>query len=351
MIEFTRADLDLVSIHYVGNKGLGDDLTLTEKTVKMDDDFLKLTIMNYFTHPFKDDIYYKFKNKNEMNFGDVKSLVEDVFKDKGLFIESSKGIASHLYNQTMHPKINSGELIVTYFRDVLVDGVICDAVGIFKSEKKHTYLKIEHKQETDMFDFEPENGINISKLDKGALIFNTNQEDGYKISIIDTNNKVSDAAFYWTEDFLNTKLVENSFYHTQNFLHTYKGFCEEVLIEENNVTKEQQMIMQNRSVDFLEGKTEFVRDEFQREVLAQPELIEAYNQFEQAYNEKLDLNPPAKFEVSKNAVKKNTKIMKSVIKLDKNFVINVKATSNLIEKGYDDEKGMKFYKLFFVNEA
>ncbi len=350
MIEFTRAELQLLAVHYVGNKGLGEDLTLTEKEVRLNNDFLKDTVSNYFTLPFKDDIYYSFKGKNEMHFHDVKGYVEDLFKDKSLFIECGKHIAEHLYNQSMHPKIKGGELTIAYFRDAMVDGVVCDAIGIFKSENKRTFLKVNQLNE-DEFEFESENGIDIQKLDKGVLIFNTQQETGYKASVIDTSNKVSDAAFYWVEDFLNLQLIENSYYHTQGFLRTYKGFCEEILTEENNVKKENQMVMQNRSIDFMKAKSEFHLDEFKKEVLVQPELVEAFETYQETYNEKMDLTPPKTFEVSQNAVKKNSKIMKSTIKLDKNFVINVNAVSDLMEKGFDEEKGLKYYKIYFTNES
>lgn len=349
MIEFQRADLELLGVHYVGNKGLGEELTLSEKTVNINNDFLKGTIMNYLTNPFKEDIYYSFKGKNEMHFHDVRSYCEDLFKDKSLFIENGKHIAEHLYNQSMHPKIKAGELTIAYFRDTMVDGVVCDAIGIFKSENKQTFLKI--NQVEDEFEFEPENGINIQKLDKGVLIFNTQKETGYKVSVIDTNNKVSDASFYWVEDFLNLKLIENSYYHTQNLMHAYKGFCEEVLIEDNNVKKEQQMVMQNRSIDFLKAKEKFNLTEFEKEVLGQPELIESFDDYLKTHNEKMDINAPEEFDISQNAVKKNSKIMKSTIKLDKNFVINVNASNDLIEKGYDEERGMKFVKIYYINEA
>jgi hypothetical protein len=348
MIDFTRAGLELLCVHYVGNKGLGEELTLSENVVNLNNDFLNNTVMRYFSSPFKDDIYYKFKGKSEFHTHDIKSYCEDLFKDKSLFIDSSKHIAEHLYNQTMHPKIMNGELSVAYFRDVMVDNVISDAIGIFKSETKQTYLKL--NQSDNEFEFESENGINISKLDKGVLVFNIQQDNGYKVSVIDTNNKIADASFYWVEDFLNLELIENNYYHTQSFMHICKNFCDEMLTEENNVKKQQKMVMQNRSVDFLKEKENFNLMEFEKEVLVQPELIDAFDDYIKEYKVKMDVNPPEEFEISQNAVKKNSKIMKSVIKLDKTFVINVNASSDLMENGYDEDRGMKFYKVFYANE-
>ena len=127
-------------------------------------------------------------------------------------------------------------------------------------------------------------------------------------------------------------------------------FCDEILTEENNVKKQQKMVMQNRSVDFLKEKENFNLMEFEKEVLVNPELIDAFDDYIKEYKVKMDVNPPEEFEISQNAVKKNSKIMKSVIKLDKTFVINVNASSDLMENGYDEERGMKFYKVFYANE-
>ena len=53
MIDFTRSQLTHFVIHYVGNKGLGEELTLSEKQIEISDIFLKDTVMRYLTSPFK----------------------------------------------------------------------------------------------------------------------------------------------------------------------------------------------------------------------------------------------------------------------------------------------------------
>ncbi|MDR0612480.1 MAG: hypothetical protein LBG45_03165 [Dysgonamonadaceae bacterium] len=54
------------------------------------------------------------------------------------------------------------------------------------------------------------------------------------------------------------------------------------------------------------------------------------------------------FTISDSAVKKQTRIFKSVIKLDKNFHIYVHGNSDLIQQG-TDENG-KFYKIYYKEE-
>ncbi len=56
------------------------------------------------------------------------------------------------------------------------------------------------------------------------------------------------------------------------------------------------------------------------------------------------------FEISNSAVKQSKGKFKSVIKLDKNFHVYIHGDRDMVEKGYDNDKGKKYYKLFFDNE-
>lgn len=348
MIDFSRAQLTHFTVNFVGNKGLGEELTLSDKTLEFKDDFVKETLLRYFLTPFKTDIYHQFKGKIDISLASVANACEDIFSSRQDFIAKSKEIANHLYNQSMHPKIKGGELYTCYFKDVVVDGELCDTIGMFKTENKETFLKV--YQHIDEFDVDCDNGINISKLDKGCLVFNTEKENGYKLSIIDANNKIAECALYWEEDFLNAKIKENSYYHTKNFIDTSRGFCEEILIESNNVNKQDQAMMLNKSVSYFKEKDKFNIKDFEKEVLIEPELINAFKDYRQDFNKKMDLKTADEFDVSVTAVKKNQKYMRTIIKLDKNFHIYIHAHHDYVEKGYDEEKGLKYYKLYYVNE-
>lgn len=349
MIDFSRAQLTHFIVHHVGNKGLGENLTLAEKQIKIvHDDFVKETLLRYLLTPFKTDIYHQFKGKVDVSLANVANACEDLFTSRKEFEKQSASMAEHLYNQSIHPKIKGGEFYVCYFKDAVVDGELCDAVGLFKTENKETFLKV--YQNVDEFDVDCDNGININKLDKGCLVFNTDKENGYKISIVDTNNRVAECALYWEEDFLNAKIKPNAYYHTKNFIDASRGFCEEILTEANNVKKEDQMMMLNKSTSYFKEKDAFNLKDFEKEVLVQPEIIEAFNDYRTDFNKRMDLTAVDEFDVSATAVKKNQKYMRSVVKLDKNFHIYIHARHDYIERGYDEEKGLKYYKLYYVNE-
>jgi hypothetical protein len=349
MIDFSRAELTHFVIHYVGNKGLGEELTLSDKEIKLKDDFVKETILRYFLSPFKTDIYHQFKGKLDVSLKSVANVSEDIFTSRGNFIEQSKVAAEHLYNQSMHPKIKGGEFYTCYFKDAVVDGELCDAIGFFKTENKESYLKV--YQHVDEFDVDVDNGININKLDKGCLVFNTEKKTGYKLSIIDINNRNAEIALYWEEDFLNAKIKPNAYYHTRNFIDASRGFCEEVLTEANNVEKQDQMMMLNKSTSYFKEKDKFNVKDFEKDVLVEPELITAFKDYRNDFNKRMDLTAIDEFDVSQTAVKKNQKYMKSVVKLDKNFHVYIHGRHDYVERGYDEEKGLKYMKLFYVSEV
>ncbi|MCE3259353.1 MAG: hypothetical protein K0S12_994 [Bacteroidetes bacterium] len=305
MIDFSRAELTHFVIHYVGNKGLGEELTLSDKVYKFKDDFVKETLLRYFLTPFKTDIYHQFKGKVDISLNSVANVCEDIFNEPKEFVKQSRVAAEHLYNQSMHPKVKGGEFYSCYFKDAVVDGELCDAIGFFKTENKETFLKV--YQHVDEFDVDCESGININKLDKGAIIFNTEKKKGYKISIVDVNNRNAEIALYWEEDFLNATLKPNAYYHTKNFIDASRGFCEEILVEENNVAKQDQMMMLNKSTGYFKEKEKFNIKDFEKDVLVQPELISAFKDYRKDYNNRFDLNTVDEFDVSPTAVKKNQK--------------------------------------------
>jgi hypothetical protein len=348
MIDFSRANLQNFTLHYIGNKGLGHNLILSEKTIDFPDDFEKETILKYLLSTFKTDVYYQFKGKIDLSLGSVANYAEDLFKTQITFMDISKKIATILHDQTMHPKIPAGPLYVCYFKDVVVDGELVDFIGLFKTEKQDTYLKLEQTDTTE-FALATDTGINVNKLDKGCLIFNTDKENGYKISLVDAGSKSSECAFYWQEDFLNTKLKSNAYFHTKHYADSYRAFIEEALVDEREELT--RMSLLNKGLNKLTEVVNLNQKEFDREILKEQVLIDQFEKFRKEYHERMDLpEPKEEFEVSATAVKQNKKHMRAVIKLDKNFHIYVHSNIEKLEKGFDEKKGLKFYKLYYANE-
>src|ERR1700761_5864256 len=351
MVTFFEASLDTISVHHVGNQAQGEMYTLSDSPLELKDDVIPQLLLQYFLKPFEkaNEVYHLHHSSGDLNLNEVYHFATQVFDDREKFHEASEQIAKHLYKVANHPNIKGGELYVVYFNNVQIEGNPLDAVGIFKSENKETYLKVYPDKGGFSVDYE-ENAININKLDKGVLIFNIEKENGYKVVVIDNTSRGQEAAVYWKDEFLQLKIRNDSYNQTSNALGIYKNFVTQKLDDEFEMSKADKIDLLNRSMKYFKEKDTFDMDEFAGEVIGNPKAIDSFKNFKSQYEQEFDSPIADTFEISDNAVKKQSRVYKSVLKLDKNFHIYIHGDKELIEKGYDDGKHMNFYKVYFKEE-
>jgi hypothetical protein len=218
----------------------------------------------------------------------------------------------------------------------------------FDAENKDTFLKVFVRHE--QAEIHAEEGINIHKLDKGCIVFNTERDKGYKICMVDNTNKLQEAQ-YWKSDFLGLKHADLSYYSTMQYMEMVKQFSEDFLSPQNHVPKEEQLHFLKKTADYFQEKETFDIGEFKQEVIIEPEMMNAFDEYLAAFSEEREVPVMDKFQISTAAVNKSSnKFFRSVIKLDKNFHIYVHGNADFIERGFDKERGLNYYKLFFREE-
>lgn len=348
MFNFNDAVLQQIVVHRVGNKQREETLELSDSELNIDDSVKEL-LHTYFLSPFKEDAFYHFEHETDIQMNEVYNFATSIFNNADEFYVHSVNIARHLFDKTNHPKIKGGELYLALFKDCVVEDEVCDALGIFKSETKETFLKV--YQKNNSFKIEEQNGVNIKKLDKGCLIFNTEREIGYKVCIIDKLSKSGEAQF-WKDDFLKLRKRVDDYYHTNTYLDICKNFVTEVYNDENDVDRTDQIDVMNKSMNYFKEHDFFDEKEFETEVMENnPEKVNAFNEFKEQYQNDYDMDINEEFAISENAVKKQKRYFKSVIKLDKNFHIYVHGNREHITKGFDTNKQMNYYTLYYDNET
>ncbi|MDN3582913.1 nucleoid-associated protein [Mucilaginibacter flavus] len=351
MVSFFEASLNTISVHHVGNPLQDEMYALSDAPLELKDEIIPNLLMQYFLKPFeKVNEVYHLMHSSDLALNEIHHFATMAFDDPEKFHEASEKIAKHLFKVTTHPNIKGGELYVVYFDKVQIEGNPLDAIGIFKSENKETYLKVYPDQGGFQVDYE-QDAININKLDKGVLIFNIEKENGYKVVVVDKTNGGQEAAVYWKDQFLQLKIRNDSYNQTSNTLGIYKNFVTEKLDDQFEMSKADKIDLLNRSMKYFKEKETFDMDEFADEVIGNPEAIESFKNFKNQYEEEFDTPIANTFEISGNAVKKQARDYKSVLKLDKNFHIYIHGDKELIEKGFDDGKAMNFYKVYFKEEA
>lgn len=345
MIDISNAKLERVIIHRVGNKALEDVIIVSEQLLSLTDSLEEL-LKRYFLSSFKFSELYNLDYDTSPTLNPLHKAATNIFDDNETLISQSGEIASLLYEVSLNPKIKGGELWVALFSNCIINDEVTDAVGLFRSENREDFLKIFSSD--NVFEVQSDRGIFTGKLDKGCLIFNSFKDDGYIVAVTD-NGKSLDSRF-WIDDFLILKQREDDYFFTQMAMRLCHNFVAEKLPDEYQINRVDQADLLNKSMEFFKEHSDFKVDNFAEEVMVQPELVDKFTHYKKQFEHEQDIKVPDEFMISENAVKKQAKVFKSVIKLDKNFHIYVHGNREFITRGVDEKTGLNYYQVFFKEE-
>ncbi|MCV9389238.1 nucleoid-associated protein [Reichenbachiella ulvae] len=341
MVISSEVQLSQLVIHKIADEGL---ITSTGSIDSLDDDLNQL-LVKYFFKSFKEEERYQFLTEKEEEENEVYRLVGEIFDNPERLYDHSIRLASFLSAQSQHQNIKEGDFLVCHFEDCVIDDEVTDVIGMFKVENKETYIKI--MGQGNDFNIISDEGISINKLDKGVLIFNTEKESGYRVLMVDITNKKSSAQ-YWQNDFLGLEKIRDEYFHTQNLINNIQEFAQEAFEPQEKPDK---LSFVNESIDYLKENNFFNQQDFEEKVLQSPELIDRFENFQER---KVEENPDMdadQFDISKPAIKNTKRFIRSVIKLDKNFHVYVHGNREKIIKGFDPEKKLNYYTLYFHEES
>ena len=156
-----------IALHKVGNKANTEGYFLSDGLLQIDDTLSEL-LNGYFISSFKFDTIYEFFHESNLDLNEVYTYSSAILEDPASLLEQSRSMAKYLYECSDHPKIKAGELYVVYYEAFDFKGGQYPAVGIFKSEQKDIFLKV--KPFDNNFEIDQHEGVNLAKLDKGAIV-------------------------------------------------------------------------------------------------------------------------------------------------------------------------------------
>ena len=349
MINLYSAHIASLSIHRVGNKSKNEAMLLSAQPYQMDDEITPL-LKEFFLKPFRDkeENYFQFAHEADLEFHELFTLASEIFDNPEQIHEASKKITTHLFEQSMHQHIKSGEVYIAYIENMQIDNEKVDGIGIFKSELKQDFLQF--SETSNQLEAQLEQGVNLTKLDKGCLIFNTKKEEGYKILSVDSNRY---DARYWLESFLGVDACEDDNFHTKKYLKFCQDFARDVVLPAED--KKEEVLFMNRAVNHFAKNDNFEETAFVNEVIDNPDLIPEFNHYKVEKAPKYSIEDLTTFPIANTAVTAARKKIKNVINLDTNIqikldFINPESADKYVEKGWDEEKQMYYYLIYFNQE-
>ncbi len=349
MINLYNAQIQSLSLHRVGNKSRNEAIFLSNEPYKLNDEIVPL-IKEFFFKPFreKEENYFQFAHEVDLEYNEMFVNSDLLFNDPARSHEISKRITKHLFEQSNHPHIKNGEVYVAYITGISIDNNIVDAIGIFKSEILADFIQFEEND--DHLDMILKQGISLDKLDKACLIFNYKKEEGYKILTIDSNRY---DARYWLEHFLSVDVFEDENFITKKYLKFCQSFAKDIVFPAED--KKEEVMFLNRAVNYFGKNDQFEETNFLNEVLDNPDLVPEFKNYKVDKGGKYSIEDISTFPISNTAVSEARRKFKNVISLDTNIQIkldfvNPESAEKFIEKGWDEEKQMYYYLVYFNKE-
>ena len=344
MVNFSNVQLKGLAIHRVSNKHRAERNFIAQKLTDVSEE-VRESLLRYFLKPLKrSEEFFRFQHEESLEFNEVYSYAAAIFEEGESLLRESANILIHLYRQSTNPNIKSGDVFVAHFSEIVIDDELVEGLGIFKAEQKNTFLTVTEGEEELLV--EQLEGINIEKLDKGCIIFNTSKNDGFRLLSVDSNNYDAE---YWLHDFLNADFVKDDVFHTRNYMELCNAFSEEVVAPAGD--RKEQIKFLSDSVDYFTTHDTFNFDEFTERVIPDEKLATEFK----SYQTDFALDEVNDFDISKRALKTAKRKIKSNIKLDTKIQIrldfnNPEYSQDFLEKGFDEGRGMHYYKVYFNEE-
>ena len=349
MISRKNASISKFIIHKVGNKFNDTKNAFSEKLVDFDEASYDLMVP-FLLRPFGTVVQsYRFNHHANISLNEINSYSTQLFNDEEGFIDISKHIVTHLYEQSNSANIKTGDVLIVMFEGIEFRDITTNAVGIFKIESKVNFFQT--YMEGNSYDVLVQKGISSKKVDKGCLILNQGDGEGNIILSVDNNNY---DAQYWINHFLNIKYADDANNHTQQYIELCKDFSTEI-IKTNYGLKEQNTFLA-KTIDFFKENDVVNIERFKDEVFEDEKEITLFETYKKEFEGEKSLVIRNQFDVAEAVVNKEKRKIKTDIKLDTNIQIKLDidapdASSEYLERGYDDDKKMHYYKVFFNAES
>lgn len=343
-IRFNKAEADGIVLAKVGNPQREEKLETSREVSKIGDEDRGL-LTGLFLKPFKSLSGYRFHHHSDLAQNEVYDSAKSIFASTENLLERGCAIAKRLYAKSNHPNIKSGDLCITLIKKIIVDGQALDGICILKSESVEPFLSI--SSEDGDLKISTEKGINPEKIDKGCLILNHQVERGFHVLTFDRSGGESR---FWVREFLGVQPISDDAYLTGQYSEMAVTFMEEESEGEEVVNT---TAAKKRAVDYFDKRDKFSLQEFEEEVLRKdPEMVAKFREQKKRLEAEKGQDLDSEFGISKKEVNRARKRVGGMMRLDTGVELRLLPhfEEGSLEKGYDEERGMAYVKVFYRSD-
>lgn len=299
------------------------------------------TIKSFFINPFgRQKAEYRFVHPVNISYNVVYETTLQILQNKD-FVECSRDLFRHLCAVSTSPTIKDGDIFIAKIEDVKIENSYYQGIGVFKIETKSNFIET-YVDDNGNMAFEVKSGFASNKIDKACMIVFT--ENSPTCYLIDNSKDTK----FWKESFLGLAPKSNSFAQSKAAITLFQEFIKSELPTKQDLLKDKQVQLINKSTEIIKASSEASIDKIAKELFEDQEVLETFSEYRKAYEEREQINLQNPFVVDKKAVTPSKTLKR--IKLDDTSEIYLLKSGPFIERGYDEEKGMRYYKLYFNEE-
>ena len=342
-IRFPSAAVTQLVLAKIGNPQRDEPLQVSREVLRVSDEDRDL-LTALFLKPFRNLLPHRFHHTTSLESHEMNALAKGIFNDPAALLDNGCAIARRLYAKSQHPNIKSGDLCIGLVEGIGIESETVKAICILKSETVAPFLSI--ASEDGDLTLRTAQGINPEKIDKGCLILNHWQNTGFCVLTFD---RAGSESRFWVREFLGLQAIPDSAFLTQ----TYTEMAVAAVRQQPDVANapEDTARASREALSWFDGREDFDMSDFESEVLKTPEAVASFEEARQRFEEDAGVPLQRSFAIAPKEVKKASKRVAAVLKLDSGIEIHLKHEStespDSIERGYDEEKGMNFIKVYF----
>lgn len=145
------------------------------------------TLTAYFAGGFKSEEYYNLHHETDLACNEVYNFVCKVFDDRETFYDNSVGLAG-TFTRRAHTRRSRAANFTSSISPAAVSGARRSMPSGFSSPRPAIRSSRSGEQDGQLH-ISSCQGINVDKLDKGCLVFNTEREEGFAVCVVDNTNR------------------------------------------------------------------------------------------------------------------------------------------------------------------
>lgn len=350
-LDFEKARIVGVVLAKVGNPSRDEALQTSERVFEVEDEDQEM-LSGIFLRPFRALDGQRFQHHAALEKHEVNGCAKAVFEDEEQLLERGRELAKRLYSKSNHPNIKSGDLCIALIEGIGVEGEEDPrrALCLLKSESVTPFLSISTR-DGDL-ELHTERGIHPEKIDKGCLVIDHFRHKGYYVLTFDRGGSESR---FWVRDFLGVVPISDPALLSERVAELAVAAVSQPAESDDDSPPWDRDAPAREVLGFFEGRKHFSLAEFEEQALRTPEAKTRFAEERRRLEEDEGVKLEDEFEVSKRGVTKARKKLKSVMKLDSGVELRLKPKvalepDEVLEQGYDEQRGMKFIKVYFRRE-